>query len=401
MKKFHIPIVLILVLIAGAAYVFYPTLADYSHLSGAADKVEKYYCPMHPDYVSDRPGDCPICHMRLVPLQKNADDSAKKGDACLMHECPMLKKGEKCPMLLFPKGQGASQCPYCSQHLAEEHPADTAVVGPSTVKMDVAGQNRIGVRIEPVSKRSLKKEILLQARVAYDPELYQAQLDYLQKTKRYQRAANIIDPYSLESADRARLELTSLGLSSDMIEEIKTWKRPDARLIGADAKGELWVYAHFYEEDSAYVKPGSVLEFKDPSSGRTLTAAVRYVDQLIQSSSRTLRARALIQNPEGTLKPDMYLQARVYTDLGEHLSVPHEAILYAGTEPYVFVQKSPDIFEARDIQVGRRAGEYCEVISGLKEGEEVITSGNFLVDSESRIQSALSGSARSGEHRHD
>ena len=394
MKNKWIGIILIVCLAAGAAYIV-QSRSEGNHSSAKAP--ETFYCPMHPNYTSDRPGDCPICHMKLVPLQKKGDSDS----ACLMHECPMLKAGEDCPMLLLPKGQGGADCPYCSKHLhGNEKVSVTAPA--SSVEMTESAGLKIGVRTEPVGRRALKKEILLQARVAYDPELYQAQLDYLQKTKRYNRPSYVIDPYSSESADRARLELSMFGLSKEMIDEIKTWKRPDARLIGADESGQLWIYAYFYEEDAAFAKPGTVLEVGVPG-GRTIQAKILYVDSVVQSQSRTLRARALVDDTEKSLRPDMYVQAKLIADLGEKLAVPEEALLHAGDEPYVFVRREGRLYEPRTVRIGQKAGRYHEVLEGLKEGEVVIVSGNFLVDSESRIQSAISGApaAAQGEHRHD
>ncbi len=387
--KFVIPI-LIITVIAGAFYLQTKPVSK-------PEQAMKYYCPMHPNYTSDRPGDCPICHMKLIPMEKKGD----KDSQCLMHECPMLKNGEDCPMLLLPKGQGGADCPYCSKHLHGDTSEPIASAG-QTVEIPEADAKKIGVRIENVQIRNLRKDIPIQARVAYDPELYQAQLDYLQKTKRFQRPAYVIDPFSSESAERGRLELVKMGVSGEMIEELKTWKKPDARLIGGDPNGELWVYAYFNEEDSSFAKPGALLEIT-VSGALPLQTPIKYVDGIVQGASRTIRARAIIDNKSAALKPDMYLQASLIADLGDRLSIPGEALLHAGDAPYVFVRKEGNLFEPRTIHIGQKAGIYYEVLSGLKEGESVIVSGNFLVDSESRIQSALSQSSATPakEHAHD
>jgi Cu(I)/Ag(I) efflux system membrane fusion protein len=395
MKKYLLPIALVIALnVIGVLYYF--KSVDHKQPAGASQQAQKYYCPMHPNYVSDKPGTCPICHMTLVAMEKKGDADSE----CVMHECPMLKMGQDCPMLLLPKGQGEAQCPYCSKHLQGNEA--TAPMPATSLQVSESSGNKIGMRIERAQKRKLQKEITLQARVAYDPELYQAQLDFLQKIKRYQRPSNVIDPYSGESAERAKIELTKAGIPAEMMEEMKLWKKPDARLLGSDPSGQLWVYAYFYEEDSVFAKPGAILEIAVPGA-ETIRTPILYVDSVIQSASRTLRARALVENPNKALRPDMYLQAKLISELGEKLSVPAEALLHAGDKPYVFVKKEGNLYEPRTIHIGQKAGDYYEVLSGLTEGESVIVSGNFLLDSESRIQAALSGAsdAPAGEHRHD
>jgi multidrug efflux pump subunit AcrA (membrane-fusion protein) len=318
-----------------------------------------------------------------------------------MHECPMLKMGEKCPMLALPTGASGAHCPYCSKHLKATDPKPEPSAMSGEVMLDAAQRNRIGAKIETVAERPLRKTLLLQAKVAYDPELYGAQLEYLQKIKRYQKTSTIIDPYSSAAAERARTDLVSMGLSPELIREMSSWKTPDARLIGADPSGELWVNLFIYGEDLGDISAGADVEIQNPIAGKEpFRTKIKYLDHHVHSSTGNVRAWALVKNAEGHLRPEMYLQAKMIVELPSLLSVSEGAVLYSGDRPYVFVQSGEGVFEPRVVELGRKAEGYYEVRSGLKSQDVVIASGNFLVDSESRIRSAIDGAAGT-EHGHD
>ena len=105
--------------------------------------------------------------------------------------------------------------------------------------------------------------------------------------------------------------------------------------------------------------------------------------------TRSVRVRAILDNKEGLLKPEMYVNASREVDLGEVLAVPDEAVFQTGEKNIVFVEKQNGLFEPREVVVGARADKFREIRAGLKEGEKVVVSGNFLIDSESRLKNAL------------
>jgi Cu(I)/Ag(I) efflux system membrane fusion protein len=141
------------------------------------------------------------------------------------------------------------------------------------------------------------------------------------------------------------------------------------------------------------VKAGQGAEFTSPAfPGEPIQGTVRAVDSIVNSETRTLRVRVEVPNPRGDLKPEMYLSATIHAALGQKLAVPDSAVLDTGMRQLVYVQKAPGQYEPREIRVGREASGYFEVKSGLKEGESVVTSANFLIDSESKIRAAAQGS---------
>ena len=124
--------------------------------------------------------------------------------------------------------------------------------------------------------------------------------------------------------------------------------------------------------------------------GKKITGQIRAVDTVVDPATRTVRVRALVKNEGGVLKPDMYVNVSLEKNLGQALLVPEEAVFFAGQMNIVFVDKGRGLFEPREVVLGQRAGNFYAVDKGLSEGEIVVTNGNFLVDSESRLKSALS-----------
>jgi Cu(I)/Ag(I) efflux system membrane fusion protein len=106
--------------------------------------------------------------------------------------------------------------------------------------------------------------------------------------------------------------------------------------------------------------------------------------------TRSLKVRAQVQNPGGRLKLEMYVDVKLTYDLGEKVSVPAEAVMNAGTRQYVFVADGQGSFKAVDVKLGAKGDGWYEILSGLDDGAQIVTSGNFLVDSESKLSAVIS-----------
>lgn len=379
-------------------------------LAHAAEKAKKYFCPMHPDYTSARPGDCPICHMRLVPVESagtaeaahqhatHAKPGAPSDDPksiCLMHECPMEKAGKPCAMLVVSNPGEEIKCPHCKQRV-EAAAASSAPSGYTAVLVSPEKQQLIGLRKEAVRKKSFKKTVRASARVAHDTELYQTQAEYLESLRSLEKSGGAEWAKSLVEASRTRLR--RMGLADDLIAELEKAGQPDRSLLYADPESGAWVYANIYEYELPYVKPGDVLTVELPSQpGQTASGEVRSIDPTVDPMTRTVRIRARVPNPQSLLKPDMYVTARLSSDLGEAVTVPSEAVFFTGSEAVVFVDKGQGLLEPRRIVTGARGENELEVVSGLREGEAVVTNGNFLIDSESRLRAALGATTTAAE----
>jgi len=184
-----------------------------------------------------------------------------------------------------------------------------------------------------------------------------------------------------------------MGFSEDQIEKITAGSDdPTNLLIGG--KDSVWVYADLYEYESGLVKKVRRMEVTSNAfPGQRRSGTVVAVDAVFNPTTRTLRARGEISNPDGLLKSDMYVDATIHVDLGRRLAIPEAALLETGTRQIVFVESAPGEFEPREVRAGRQAEGYFEILSGLQEGEKVVNSANFLIDSESRIKAAVSGAS--------
>jgi RND family efflux transporter MFP subunit len=156
----------------------------------------------------------------------------------------------------------------------------------------------------------------------------------------------------------------------------------------------VWVLADVYESDVPLVQVGMQAELAAPYlPGRAWRGPVTYVNPTVEEKTRTVKVRIELANDGLLLKPDMFVDASLQADLGTGLSVPESAVIDSGGRKLVFVDHGEGHFEPREIRLGVRAGAGFQVLSGLADGERVVTSANFLLDSESSLRSALSGMA--------
>ncbi|HET6373589.1 MAG TPA: efflux RND transporter periplasmic adaptor subunit [Candidatus Polarisedimenticolia bacterium] len=151
----------------------------------------------------------------------------------------------------------------------------------------------------------------------------------------------------------------------------------------------VWVDASIYEYEVPLVRTGQDATVDLPyTPGKVLHGRISYIYPYLDEATRTVRVRIEFQNSGGALKPGMYAEVAVRTSQGAGLAVPKTAILDTGSRKLVFVSRGDGRFDPREIKTGILAGDYYEVIDGLKEGEQVVTSANFLIDSESQLSTA-------------
>jgi Cu(I)/Ag(I) efflux system membrane fusion protein len=164
---------------------------------------------------------------------------------------------------------------------------------------------------------------------------------------------------------------------------------PTNLLIGG-ADGSVWVYAQIYEYEISHVRPGQQAEITTPAyPGRVFRGTVKAVDPNLSAETRSLRVRIEVPNPDGLLKLEMFVNAAIKADLGEKLALPEAALLDSGERKLVFVELGEGRIEPREVRVGSVADGYYELLSGVREGEKVVTTANFLIDSESRLKAAI------------
>jgi RND family efflux transporter MFP subunit len=153
----------------------------------------------------------------------------------------------------------------------------------------------------------------------------------------------------------------------------------------------VWILADVFESEAENLKPGLTVRAVNKQLGRPFSARVSEVLPRFDPSTRTLKVRLEADNPDFALKPDMFLDIDYSLDLPASLAVPAEAVLDTGMSKSVFVALDGGYFEARKVETGWRHGKLVEITAGLKEGERIVISGNFLLDSESRLKDAAKG----------
>jgi Cu(I)/Ag(I) efflux system membrane fusion protein len=252
----------------------------------------------------------------------------------------------------------------------------------------------------------------------YSPELYAAQEEYLQAVHSQRQARGTGAPDRADwrvRAARKRLALWDIGageiaaierrgvpmeevairspvtgtvLEKDVVEGSAF--EPGQRLLRIVPLDRVWVEAQVYESEAPMVRVGTPAEVSLPyEPGVRFEGRVGFVYPTLSEGTRTLRVRVVLDNPEGTLRPGMWATVRLEGEAAERLVVPESAVLQAGERAFVFLDLGGGRFRPREVEVGMRSGGDVEIAGGLEAGERVVTSGTFLVASESRLRAAL------------
>jgi len=164
---------------------------------------------------------------------------------------------------------------------------------------------------------------------------------------------------------------------------------PSTRLYTLADLSRVWVDAEVFQTDVNRLKPGDAAQITvDSYPGRTFVGHIEEILPQIDMATRTVRVRLAIANPGVKLKPGMFVNVSLKSKLGNQLVIPASAVFQSGTRQVVFLNRGNGNLEPKEIAVGTRAGDVLPVLSGLKAGDSVVTSANFLIDSESQLQAA-------------
>lgn len=368
---------------------------------------EIYYCPMHPSYVSPEPGNCPICGMNLTKrsgtdLSKVSPVSTKTprvftvqellqmkpGEICLLHKC-----NKHCSIAMTEEFARLGKCPHCGENLGIIV-KDLIPKGYGNVSIGSEKQQLIGIKTAPSQIKKFTKTIRATGKIAYDPGLYQAEQEYLQAAEAFKKTAQSsvaeIKEQAAQLVESSRIKLKLLGLNDTLIQSLEKQGKADRSLLYSEADQPVWVYVNIYEYEIPLIKIGDKLKIQVPTvTGKEFEGTVRAIDTVVNPFTRSVRVRATLDNVGGLLKPDMYVNAFIQIDLGDVLTVPTAAVFATGEKNIIFVAKNDGRFEPREVSLGARTEELQEIKSGISEGEKVVVSGNFLIDSESQLKAAL------------
>ncbi len=202
----------------------------------------------------------------------------------------------------------------------------------------------------------------------------------------------------LEEGGTAKRTLTFYAPLSGFVVEKSVYKgmnvMPGTTLYKLVDLSVVWLYADIYEYELPYIRLGQEAAIQLTAlPGETFRGKAIYIYPSLDPTTRTAKARFSFPNPHGKLKPQMYATVEIKVPLGQKLTVPTGAVIDTGLRQLAIIDKGAGFFEPREIKVGAKTEDYYEVIKGLKAGERVVTSANFLIDSESKLKEALGGMA--------
>jgi multidrug efflux pump subunit AcrA (membrane-fusion protein) len=411
-------------LIAAAALLFAALLAFACGDKNA--EATHYHCPMHPTYISDRPGDCPICGMRLVPIEGAADSRQLTTDSAPTQ--PGRSERDGVP------GHAAIQIGPAGLQLAgvKTAPVERASLGRAirTVGTVVADETRIRHVHTKVSGWVEKLYVNFTGQAVragepileiYSQELLASQEEFLRARETAARFAGSQLPEvrrggeDLLRAARRRLELFDVPVSfiaelertgqprrtvallapvSGYVTAKATFEghrvEPGMELFTITDLSRVWIEAEFYEYEAAVLTLGETAALTLPyDPAVVLSGRIAYIYPTLDVATRTLRVRFEFPNPRTVLKPGMFANVELTAARSDALVIPDSAVMGTGERQVVFVATAPGRFEPREVKVGVRTEGRAEVLSGVAAGERVVTRANFLLDSESRMRAAF------------
>lgn len=382
---------------------------------GQAPKGE-YTCPMHPFILKDQAGSCPVCGMELVKKLAGAEMGDKE-----------LKRVSH--VALSP-----------TQQVMANLATTTAAVKPFSKEISCTGivaynQERqgkvaawVGGRVDRLLVKSVGSEVRKGMTVAelFSVDLYNAEEQYLLAYKTIKVLNNSVSVafpiYTQSALGEAHERLRQLGFREKQFEQLQKSITPSVRvpvsshlagvvtekfvqegqyvnvgdpLMSVADLSLIWVDLEVFESDLPSIKVGQEVTIVARSYPDELfRGKVKLIYPSLDPKTRTARLRVEIPNPGLKLRPEMYATATIRVPLADSLVVPAGAVMDTGKRQVVWVESKPGVFLQRDVKAGARSGDSVQILSGLRAGEKVATTGGYLIDSEAQLSSGSEAPAQ-------
>lgn len=395
----------------------------------------QYYCPMHPQVVKDHPGECPICGMSLVPKpaageKKTVQPEPPPGAAAPTpkSESAATSAAQNVPGLV-PVDLSLDRVQLIGMRTARATPE---LLGPELRTVGFVSANeskiaRVHTRfagwIERLAVATTGEKVRRGQTLAgiYNLELLPAQQEFL-TARSWNSGASAGKPSStatsgLEQDARGRLGL--LGMSRGEIDRVASsgkvsrtiavsspiagyvvrkdavqgaFVQPGTELFEIADLSKVWVLADVYEYEIARVSVGQKARVEIAAYPQArFEGKIGFIYPTVDPDTRTLRVRLELDNKDMRLRPGMYGDVIIELGQSQGVVVPSEALVDTGELQYVFIAKEGGRFEPRRVRVGARTGDKVQILEGVSPGETVVTTANFLIDSESRLHAAIEG----------
>lgn len=367
----------------------------------------EYTCPMHPFIIKDRAGSCPVCGMELVKKTAGSGISDKE----LQHVSHVALSPAQQVMANLATTTVAVQ------------PFSREITCSGIVSYNQERQGRVTAwlagRLDRLLVKSVGAEVRKDRPVAeiYSADLYNAQEQYLLAYKTIKLLNSTVSaafPSNTQMAlGEASERLRMLGFKGEQFEQLQKSATPSIRIpiysplagvvtekfaqegqyvnIGdplfaiADLS-RIWVELEVFESDFPLVRVGQDVAIMSQSyPGETFHGKIKFIYPFLDPKTRTVKLRVELPNPGLKLKPEMYVKAAIRIPLSDSLTVPVEALTDTGSRQVVWVESQPGVFLLREVKTGARSGRSVQILSGLKPGEKIATSGSYLIDSEAQL----------------
>jgi Cu(I)/Ag(I) efflux system membrane fusion protein len=415
--------------------LFFFAAATLAALSGCAksdkmavkpDDVDYYTCTMHPSVKSQTPGDkCPICGMDLVPVMKQGHEAptgtVRSDQAMAASSAAPGQPSEFTVPLDRQQLIGVTYATVEKKSLRRVLRAAGLVAAENERHWDIVSRVQGYVQqliVNSPGELVEKDQPLL---TIYSPDLLATQRELVDLLRMRDNARQSGSATAGQNASdliaSAEQRLLQWNVTPQQVAELEKTREPQQNLtlnspfrgivhhihieqgkdisVGTDLidmadLSEVWVWAEFYQDEATLLKPGLPVTITTSAyPNEKFSGKIAVIDAFLNDERRTIRVRLDIDNPDLKLRPDMYVDAGLQIDAGEGLAIPFNAVLPTGTHNIVFVDKGGGKLEPRYIELGAKFGDFDQVTSGLKEGERIVSSANFLIDAESKVQGAL------------
>ncbi|MEO8616545.1 MAG: efflux RND transporter periplasmic adaptor subunit [Luteolibacter sp.] len=359
---------------------------------GKSRKVLYYQSPMHPWVKSDKPGECTVCGMSLVPIYeggKNFDSEA--GDVVMLPEGSPYVVGVKTEEV---RKRSLMRTLRVSGMIGEDESRHGIISTPVEGRIDGLAMNHEG---QQVTRRQPLATIFSRTLLAAAND-YRLALDHDEV-----------------AAATAKKKLEQYGLVWEQIKAIPQ-RQPDdlyfgilAQLSGTIVKTyiaegqyvaegdrlfeiadftKMWLMFPVYEQDLPSIQLGQVVSVRIPTlPGRIFKVRIAFISPNLDEATRSARVRVVLENPDRLIKNKTFAEGVIEIEAPEVLAVPRKAVLCTGDDPCVYVARQEGAYEHRRVKLGRVGDQDWEVLGGLKEGERVVTSGSMLIDGQAQLNS--------------
>ena len=421
--------------------------------SGETAQVQLWTCGMHPNVIAEEPGQCPICGMNLTPLKRTAEaDELAAGNEAADDQAPAADAGLETEME-HEHADGEVSAASTDESTGTSGGAaiviDPVTIQNIGVQTATVQERRLTRSIRTVGHLDYNEEMFSRINVKYagwieklyvnetgqqvaegdpmldiySPELVAAQEEYLlafQNVKNLENSTfenikrgaeslldaskrrllywDVTEAQIRELEERGTIARTmtihapSKGIVVERMAELGMRVTPGLDMYRMADLSTIWAFAHVYDADAPWLSPGLAAEMELPyNPGKVYRGTIDYIYPYLDRASRDIKIRLVFPNRDLELKPQMYANIRLSTrSVRPVLVIPGSAVIHSGERNVVFIALEGGRFEPREVTLGMEGeGGYVQAASGVRAGDRVVTSAQFLIDSESRLQEAI------------